>query len=182
MTTMNAETTGEDTMIELEEFAADASQTLHTMIDLLLLDNSVSVEQMPNGKPKLNVTTSNAGRLIGRKGQALESLELLLNRIMKCRNEENPWIPVEVDGYSTGRTGSPEQHFGSIDVERFKSIANDAAKEVKRWGAEKRLGPYMPGERKVIHTTLKDDPEVETESIPADSPKMKYVIVRKKQA
>ena len=168
-------------MIDLDEFAADALKTLHTMIDLLMLDSSITIEQMPNGNPKLNVTTSNAGRLIGRKGQALENLELILNRIMKCRNEDNPWIPVEVDGYSTGRTGSPEPHFGGIDVERFRSIATDAAKEVKRWGAEKRLGPYMPGERKVIHMALKDDPEMETESIPAEQPKMKYVIVRKKQ-
>lgn len=163
------------------EKSASAVEVLHTMIDMLLLENEISVEETENGNFKLNVATGNAGRLIGRKGQTLESLELLLNRIMKCRDEETPWIPVEVDGYSTGRVGdTARSHFANIDAARFKALALDAAKEVKRWGDEKKLGPYMPAERKAIHMALVDDPEVETESIPAEAPKMKYVIVRKK--
>ncbi|HQL09247.1 MAG TPA: KH domain-containing protein, partial [Lentisphaeria bacterium] len=58
---------------------------------------------------RLSVQSEEAGRLIGRKGQTLESLELILNRILRCQhnNDESlPWVPVEVDGYSVTRRGN----------------------------------------------------------------------------
>ncbi|MBR4125235.1 MAG: hypothetical protein IKR13_03450, partial [Victivallales bacterium] len=89
----------------------------------------------------------------------------------------------EVDGYSTGHTGAPPERHGILDndtIMMLESMAKDTAKEVKHWKKSKRLGPYLPAERRVIHTALKDDSEVTTESIPAPEAgeRMKYIEVK----
>ena len=40
------------------------------------------------------------GRIIGRKGQALESLQLLVNRMMQKADAEFPHVLIDIDGYS----------------------------------------------------------------------------------
>ena len=63
---------------------------------------------------------------------------------------------------------------------QLEAMAKDTAKEVKHWKKAKRLGPYLPAERRVIHTALKDDPDVTTESIPAleVGERMKYIEIK----
>lgn len=140
---------------------------------------------------RLAVQSEEAGRLIGRKGQTLESLELILNRILRCQhnNDESlAWVPVEVDGYSVTRRGAGEgSHNGSRDpgsrpdAARMEGIARDAAKEVKRWKSPRQVGPFNPAERRLVHLTLRDDPEVETISEEqADEQGCKRITIRLK--
>ena len=53
--------------------------------------------------------------------------------------------------------------------------AKDAAKEVKRWGEPVKLPEMNAHDRRIIHITLKDDPEVTTESIGEGA--MKKVVI-----
>ncbi len=156
---------------------------LSEMVEHLGLEATVTTDLIEGKRLKLCIDSKESGRLIGRKGQNLESLELLLNRIMKRNDENNPWIPVEVDGYSTGRTGGDglRRRGERIDKERFECLAVEAAKEVKRWQQEKKLGPFSPAERRVIHITLEQDEQISTQSepIPGDTGR-KYVIVKLK--
>lgn len=171
-------------MMKPDELETKATTSLTEMVRLLGIDAEVSAGLLEDQRLKLCLNSGEAGRLIGRKGQSLESLELLLNRILKCTDEENPWVPVEVDGYSTGRTGGDGlRHRGeNVDRERFECLANDTAKEVKRWQKEKKIGPFSPAERRIIHLTLQDDEEVltESETVPGENGR-KFVIVRLKQ-
>ncbi|MFA6929091.1 MAG: hypothetical protein WCT05_02110, partial [Lentisphaeria bacterium] len=89
-------------MMEATALEEKATTALTEMVKLLGINAEVSAGALEDNRLKLCLNSSEAGRLIGRKGQSLESLELLLNRILKCSNEVNPWVPVEVDGYSTG--------------------------------------------------------------------------------
>ncbi|OPZ28156.1 MAG: hypothetical protein BWZ02_01387 [Lentisphaerae bacterium ADurb.BinA184] len=59
------------------------------------------------------------------------------------------------------RGGRPGERGGDP---RLRQLALDAAKEVKRWGEAKTLGPYPLPDRRTIHLTLKDDPEIEAQS------------------
>lgn len=166
-----------------EEKQAQAVQILHEMIERLGIAAEIAVEPGENENFKLQLQSEDAGRLIGRKGQSLESLELLLNRIMKKNDEESAWVPVEVDGYSTGRTGDIPKHLGGehLDIARFRAMTLDAAKEVRRWQNPKKLGPFNPAERRIIHMTLQDDDELTTESEPLpEGGKQKYVIIKMK--
>ena len=151
----------------------------------------IDCEIVPDGKDgfKLDVKSEEAGRLIGHRGQGLEALELLLNRIVRRSFDKAPWVSVEVDGYSTGHSEADEEQrrrgHGRMDeetMERFLCIARDAAKEVKYWKEERRLGPYMPAERRIIHNAIAEDEALVTESVPAPEAgeRMKYVVVRLK--
>lgn len=176
---------GEDKiMMKPDELETKATTALTEMVRLLGIDAEVSAGVIEENRLKLCLNSGEAGRLIGRKGQSLESLELLLNRILKCADEDNPWVPVEVDGYSTGRTGGdgPRHRGENVDQERFECLASDTAKEVKRWQKEKKIGPFSPAERRIIHLTLQDDEEVltESEAVPGEAGR-KYVIVRMKK-
>ena len=162
-----------------------AKGILEEMIAKLGIDADVAVAASEDDARKLELKSGEAGRLIGRKGQSLEGLELVLNRILrkKTAEEENtPWVVIEVDGYSVPHHAAGEHH-GRVsrqEMERLELIAKDAAKEVKMWGEPKRIGPYKPGERRIIHMTLRNDPDVETESdAEADADNCKMVEIRK---
>ena len=73
-------------MTETNTRADRASTTLATMLDYLGLDAVVKAEEK-NGKITLITYSEDAGRIIGKKGQSLQCLELLLNRMVlrRCR-------------------------------------------------------------------------------------------------
>ena len=156
------------------------------------LDIAAQILPDQDDDSKINLKSDEAGRLIGRKGQYLESLELVMNRILRRQFADEPstnWIVLDVDGYCVPKPSRDDdgdgrrRGRGGVDAERFEAMAVDTAKEVKRWGAPRTIGPYRPGERRIIHLTLRDDPEVETVSEPeADANGCKRVTIRKKQS
>lgn len=163
-----------------------ASKTLATMLDYLGLEAGIKAEQ--DGKKITLVATSNdAGRIIGRKGQALESLQLLLNRMMLKTDEEFPRILIDVDGYTRkkpnrkgfGGRGGRRRNESRVDKEMLHQQALDAAKEVKRWGESVTLPEMNAHDRRIIHIALKEDGEVKTESI-GDGNRKEVVISLKK--
>ena len=87
-----------------EKFAAQSeklTRTLMAMFDYLGLNGTFKIEDR-NGKMAVRISSEDAGRIIGRRGQTLESLQLLANRIMFKEDEECPRISLDIDGYSDG--------------------------------------------------------------------------------
>mgnify|MGYP000922541039 FL=1 len=165
----------------MKDLETQALTTLNEMVGRLGIEAEISPVVSDENHLKLHIDSEEAGRLIGRKGQSLESLELLLNRILKCNDENNPWVPVEVDGYSTGRTGGsgPRRRGLKVDEEKLEAMANDTAKEVRLWQKDKKIGPFLPAERRIIHLTLKNEEDIVTESEEIEGEKAKkYIIVK----
>ena len=186
-------------MTENNERLTKASTTLATMLDYLGLNASVKGEEK-NGKFVLSTSSDDAGRIIGKKGQSLQSLELLLNRMATKNDIECPWISIDVDGYSKGNNGhyekngpkkrssQPGRKKGNFsDQKRFRTSKQpenikqqtlDAAKEVKRWGEAVTLPPMNSHDRRIVHMTLKEDKEIQTASIAVnDSDRLKSVVI-----
>jgi len=187
-------------MSENSERLNRASTTLATMLDYLGLNAAVKGKEI-NGKIVLLTTSDDAGRIIGKKGQSLQGLELLLNRMSTKNDIECPWISIDVDGYSKSNNGdryfkNESKRRGKPSVERkndrypnkrFKSDENseniklqalDAAKEVKRWGESITLPPMNSHDRRLVHMTLKKDTEIKTESIAVNgSDRLKSVVI-----
>ena len=86
---------------KLQEQKEKIIKTLATMFDYLGLNATLRIEEKGN-RLAVKITSDDAGRIIGRKGQALESLQLLLNRIMFKDNEDCPHILLDIDGYAKG--------------------------------------------------------------------------------
>lgn len=147
----------------------------------------------------LSVKTEDAGRIIGRKGKYLESLELILNRMMKKDEDNVDYVAMDVDGYRRhwqsresrdesggksrggrrgGNSGGRRNSGREDNSEQLSRMALDTAKEVKRWGETKEIGPFGARDRRAIHVALKEMHEVETESGPEVRKGMKMVIVR----
>ncbi len=166
---------------------------LNRMFELLGLEGTIRIEER-NQHLAVKIASEDAGRIIGRKGQTLESLQLLVNRMMFKDDEEFPRVTLDIDGYASGdrepregrrerrsdgegeRESSPRRRSsrrsaedGESGGERFsrsqlEQRAIDAAKEVKRWGEPIKMPEMNAHDRRIIHLALQDDPEISTES------------------
>ena len=187
--------------INSEELASKARKTLGTMLDYLGLNAELKAEVKEN-QLAMKIKSTEPGRIIGRKGQTLDSLQLLLNRIMFKGDEDCPRISIDIDGYpeSGGRSERPRNERGErsrgergergerrqrrerrsgISEEQLIAQAQDAAKEVKKWGEPVTLPKMNAHDRRIIHITLENDPDLTTVSEGEGALKKVIVSLRK---
>ena len=114
-----------------------------------------------------NVNGDDLGILIGRRGSTLASLQYMVRLIVGHQTKQ--WIPIiiDVEGYKQRR------------YEALQSLAQRMAEQVKAKEMPFALEPMPPYERRIIHMTLADHPDVTTESI-GDGEFRKVVILFKK--
>ena len=195
-------------MSENPKFEEQKNRLIHhlaTMFDYLGLSGSFKVESKPQ-KIMVKISSDDAGRIIGRKGQTLESLQLVLNRLMFKEDEECPRISLDIDGYSNGERESRERREQGgerrerssrrergrrddrrgggdrIAPEELEQLARDKAKEVKRWGDPVKMPEMNAHDRRIVHMALQDDPEVTTESEGEGAFKKVVISLRKEEA
>ena len=176
---------------KFNEYKDQIIRMLATMFDYLALSGEFKVEEK-GSKIAVRISSDDAGRIIGRKGQTLDSLQLLVNRMLFKADEHAPLVILDIDGYADNeRRGRRNSEDGGerrprrggdssrSNVAQLEAQAIDAAKEVKRWGEPFKLPEMNAHDRRIIHITLKDDPDVTTESI-GDGAMKKVVISLKK--
>ena len=177
-------------IVVTQEMLDKSKKTLATMLDYLGLEGTVKAEGRTS-KINLLVSSEDAGRIIGRKGQSLESLQILLNRMMQKENIDFPKIYIDIDGYSSKRGGDRREERrggekreerrssrgrrdsgksyrddddGNENDEKLRQQAIDASKEVRRWGEPVTLPPMNAHDRRIIHITLEKESDLQTES------------------
>ena len=116
----------------------------------------------------IDVKTEDSGRLIGRQGQTLADLQYLTNRILFQADPTSPKVMVDVGGYR------------AQSREALVKKAQEAAEKVRRWGDAVELEPLSAFDRRIIHHALKDDPDIETQSIEVDGTENKVLLLRPK--
>jgi spoIIIJ-associated protein len=137
---------------------------------LTRLGFSVTVEELSSEDGMiLDVKTEDSGRLIGRQGQTLTDLQYLTNRLLFQQDPNAPKVTVDVAGYR------------SQAREALVKKAKDAAEKVRRWGDVVELEPLSAFERRIVHQTLRDDPDIETESVEVDGTDKKAILFRTKR-
>jgi spoIIIJ-associated protein len=114
----------------------------------------------------IDVKTDDSGRLIGRQGQTLADLQYITNRILFQHDPTAPKVTVDVGGYRAQARDA------------LVKRAQDAADKVRRWGDAVELEPMSAFDRRIVHHTLKDDPEVETHSVEVDGSDKKVLLLR----
>ncbi len=117
----------------------------------------------------LDVKTEESGRLIGRQGQTLADLQYITNRILFQQDQSCPKVMIDVGGYR----GQAR--------EALIQKAKDAAEKVRRWGDAVELEPLSAFDRRIVHQTLKDDPDIETQSVEVDGTEKKVLLLRPKK-
>ncbi len=141
-----------------EARAVDAANLLKELIEKMGIEVTVSHKLTPEGGIALAVDSPDSAILIGRKGRNLAALQYLINRMMpNLENaEDQERILVDIEGYLDRRRSSLEE------------MALSMGQRVKETGRRMRLKPLSAQERRVIHVTLQEDPDVTTYSVGDD--------------
>ena len=90
--------------------------------------------------------------LLANKGEGLNGLEILTGRIASRRLGRPVYPRLDAEGFRAHQRESLEE------------LAHRSADEVKRTRRPQLLPPLSPGERRLVHLALSEDPDVETES------------------
>jgi spoIIIJ-associated protein len=129
----------------------DPKDTLQKMLDGLGLQTSIE-QTTQDDSICLHIRTADAGRLIGKQGQALSQLQFLLNRILQRANLAAPRVIVDCENYHQ------RQH------EELIKRVSEAADKVRRWGEPMHFGPLNAFDRRIIHQHFANDLEIEAVS------------------
>lgn len=100
----------------------------------------------------LSISGSNLGPLIGRHGQTLEALELVVNLIVAKRLDRRVPVVLDAERYRERRR------------QTLQALARRVAARVLRSGRPVALDPMPSYERRIIHTVLAADSRVMTHS------------------
>jgi spoIIIJ-associated protein len=146
---------------------AQAKLTLEKLLELLGFPATVEEHSLDDGL-LLDVKTEDSGRLIGRQGQTLSDLQYITNRLLFQQDQHAPKVMVDVGGYR------------SQAREALVKKAKDAADKVRRWGDVVELEPLSAFDRRIIHHALKNDPDIETQSVEVEGTDKKAMLLRPK--
>jgi spoIIIJ-associated protein len=126
-------------------------QALQRIVDSITDDAQVKVMENEDGI-LLSVAGGDAGVLIGKRGQTLEAIQSLVEKIVHKHHGEPVRIKVDVAGYLETRKNN------------LRKLAFKLARKAKRSGKPVSLGQMNSYERRIIHLALKGDPHVRTQS------------------
>ena len=142
-----------------------AIEVLDTLLRLMGVTGKVEVlsEEVPIA---LNITGDDLGILIGRRGQTLASLEYITKLIVA--GQLKAWLPLSVD----------VAEYKKRRRESLRRLALHLAEQVKSRRRAMTLEPMPPDERRIIHLTLADHPDVTTHSM-GEGENRKVVILLK---
>jgi spoIIIJ-associated protein len=103
------------------------------------------------------------GLLIGRRGQTIDAVQHLAQRILFREGSSSLRVVIDADGYRGRR------------AESLRAEADDAAEEAIRLGRSVELDPMPASERRIVHEHLRERGGVETHS-QGDEPS-RYLVV-----
>ena len=95
----------------------------------------------------------NLGLLIGRRGETLAALQLLVSLIVGHRTKHRMRIVVDAENYRERRE------------ENLRSLALRVAQQVRNYRRSIALEAMPPHERRIVHIALSDSKDISTESI-----------------
>jgi len=104
-----------------------------------------------SGGPIIDLAGEDSGLLIGRRGQTLQALQFLVNLIVR-KQFEGVRVVLDVENYRQRREF------------QLRDMATKVAARVTQTNRSITLEPMPPADRRIIHTSLTDNPDVSTES------------------
>lgn len=140
-----------------------AIDVLETLLQLMGIDGEVHPREPETAGDGAGMVTAvldvtnlrdeDAGLLIGRRGETLATLQYTLNLIVNHQTRAHTTFGVDVEGYRRRREIA------------LCDLARRVADRVRQGGQAMTLEPMPPAERRIVHITLAEDPDVETVSI-----------------
>ena len=142
-------------------------EILDTMLGYLGFVAEIQEIQTENGC-QLQVFTAESEVLIGRDGEVLEDLQFLVNRILQAQDRNAPKVQVDV------------AHWRAMRDDRLRGRIRQIADTVRVSGRPVKLEPMNSYDRRIVHNTLKDDPDVMSFS-PSDDARIKRITIQRRK-
>lgn len=134
----------------------DVEITVDVLQHILRYMNIHATVQVRSASPLiLNIhgINENLGLLIGRRGETLAALQLLVSLIVSHRTRHRMRIVVDAENYREHRE------------DNLRSLAQRVAQQVRSYRRSIALEAMPPHERRIVHIALADSKDISTESI-----------------
>jgi len=149
------------------DYISDARNFLRDILNSMKIKAEIRIKE-ENNEIKINLAGPNMGILIGYRGETLDSLQYLVSLVVnKDHDAEYKRVILDTENYRYNRQ------------ETLRKLASKMAYKVRVGGKTLKLEPMNPYERRVIHSTLQNDPYVRTYS-EGEEPFRRVVIELKK--
>ncbi|WP_270666442.1 RNA-binding cell elongation regulator Jag/EloR [Faecalimonas umbilicata] len=135
----------EETIRESEKFLQDVLKTMD-------MEVKIHSEVDSEGTLCIELEGEHMGILIGKRGQTLDSLQYLTNRVANKTQDGYIRVKLDTENYRARRKATLE------------NLAKNIAHKVKRTRKPVSLEPMNPYERRIIHSVLQSDKYVSTHS------------------
>lgn len=145
----------------LKKFLSDIFDAMKMNVEIVIEVNE------ENHSIQVDLQGDEMGILIGKRGQTLDSLQLLANNAVHKNFETYYKIKLDTENYRVRRK------------ETLENLAKNIAYKVKRTKRPVALEPMNPFERRVIHSALQNDRYVITHSEGEDP--FRHVVVSLKR-
>lgn len=150
----------EQTIKAVEQFIGDTLKAMDMDVEI-----TSSIDE--DGALCIDMKGEHMGILIGKRGQTLDALQYLANRVANKHQDGYVRVKLDTENYRTRRE------------ETLRHLAKNIAHKVKRNRRPVVLEPMNPYERRIIHSALQSDPYVTTHS-EGEEPYRKVVVTLKR--
>jgi len=140
----------------MEEYLQDIVENLLASLGVDFQDMHIEEIEDLDGEPEYycNINTSNANLLIGKGGQNLMAIQVLVKLILKKRlNDKTPSIRIDVDSYRQRQ------------IENSIGLAERYITKLEQTKRDQNLPAMKPFYRRIVHMHIANNyPHVKTES------------------
>jgi spoIIIJ-associated protein len=135
------------------QMAADSGEkALRVILDFITEDTSIDID-IRKEKILFKVEGGNSGLVIGKRGQTLEAIQYLIEKMVNKQNGQRVRVQVDVEGYLENRK------------DNLKKMASRMAEKVKKINKPVTIGQMNAYDRRIVHLHLKDTQGVRTQSM-----------------
>ncbi|MFH1283862.1 MAG: RNA-binding cell elongation regulator Jag/EloR [bacterium] len=152
---------------QIEDKKKKALEVTNTVLKLMKLDCITTTVEADDEAIKIIIDGNDKRILIGRDGQTLHALQLIISLIMGKDPDSRIRIELDVDNYQKRRK------------DQLTQLALKTAEQVQISGETQSLNPMSSRDRLVIHMALKDNEDIETYSDGEGNTRKVYVKLKK---
>lgn len=129
-----------------------AQAALSKLLQHMGFDASVTVSNNDAERIELEVVGPDAELLAGNKGETLDALQLIVNKMVGRQLDISRPVSIDAAGYRERRE------------ESLIELARRLSEKARQSGQVVALNPMSASDRRIIHMTLKEEPGVTTRS------------------
>ncbi len=145
--------------------AEKATEFLEKVLDSMKIPAVLKTE-LKGSNLHVEIVGKDVALLIGRRGQTLDALQYLVSLVVNSGDANYIRVVLDTENYRKKRE------------QTLIKLANKLAYKVKKFRKNITLDPMNPYERRIIHSSLQNNPHVGTKS-QGDEPNRKVVIFLK---